>query len=116
MDGLMEEWMNGWMGARVNACNVIRSELRSGWQKDPRIPFRSSSLSSFWIVKAMYHISRKLHIDTNFKRVVVIEPDGHLQTLDEEFHCSTVSFFLFLKQMCICLFIAQHSFDFSGSL
>lgn len=101
MDGLMEEWMHGWMGewmdARVNAGNVIRSGLRSGWQEDPCIPFRSSSLSIFWILKAMYHISRKLHIDTTFKRVVVIEPYGHLHTLDEESQCSTVSFFLFVK-------------------
>lgn len=78
MDGLVDEWMNGWRGewvdAQVSPCNVIRSELRSGWQRDPCIPFRSSSLSSFWILKAMYHISRKLHIDTSFKRVVVIEP------------------------------------------
>lgn len=77
----------------MNACNVIISELRTGWQKDPCIPFRSSSLSIFWILKAKYHISRKLHIDTNFKRVVVIESYGHLHTLDEESQCSKLVFF-----------------------
>lgn len=81
MDRWVGEWVNGWTDGRMDECVDGRvggytsecMQCQKVWTEvmmagRSLLPFRSSSLSVFWILKAMYHISRILYTDTTFKR------------------------------------------------
>lgn len=70
------------MGARANAYAM--SEGLNRGQDGRKIPASLPVAAVYQVFQSNELYLQKLHIDANFKRVVVIEPCSHLQTLGEK--------------------------------